>query len=68
MGRYEARATVDWQGFGGSVESASGMLATSTAAQVELFNHSVNLQTLTNMSTIGANNTIGLMNAYSGMS
>src|SRR5258705_5593756 len=36
VGRYEARATVDWQGFGGSVESASGMLATSTAAQVEL--------------------------------
>jgi osmotically inducible protein OsmC len=36
VGRYEARATVDWQGFGGSVESASGMLATPTAAQVEL--------------------------------
>jgi Ohr subfamily peroxiredoxin len=36
MGRYEARATVDWRGFGGSVESASGMLATATAAQVEL--------------------------------
>jgi lipoyl-dependent peroxiredoxin len=36
MGRYEARATVDWQGFGGSVESASGMLSTATAAQVEL--------------------------------
>ena len=36
MGRYEARATVDWQGFGGTVESASGMLATATAAQVEL--------------------------------
>ncbi len=26
MGRYEASATVDWQGFGGSVESGSGML------------------------------------------
>lgn len=36
MGRYEARATVDWQGFGGTVESASGMLAATTAAQVEL--------------------------------
>ena len=36
MGRYEASATVDWSGFGGSVESASGMLATATAAQVEL--------------------------------
>jgi lipoyl-dependent peroxiredoxin len=36
MGRYEARATVDWQGFGGTVESSSGMLATTTAAQVEL--------------------------------
>jgi lipoyl-dependent peroxiredoxin len=36
MGRYEARATVDWRGFGGSVESSSGMLATATAAQVEL--------------------------------
>jgi Ohr subfamily peroxiredoxin len=36
MGRFEARATVDWTGFGGSVESASGMLATATAAQVEL--------------------------------
>jgi Ohr subfamily peroxiredoxin len=36
MGRFEARATVDWEGFGGSVESASGMLATATAAQVEL--------------------------------
>jgi len=36
MGRFEARATVDWEGFGGSVESASGMLATATAAQVVL--------------------------------
>jgi lipoyl-dependent peroxiredoxin len=36
MGRYEAAATVDWQGFGGRVESASGKLATATAAQVEL--------------------------------
>jgi lipoyl-dependent peroxiredoxin len=36
MGRYEARATVDWQGFGGTVESASGMLAATAAAQVEL--------------------------------
>jgi osmotically inducible protein OsmC len=36
MGRYEARATVDWQGFGGRVETASGMLATATASQVEL--------------------------------
>jgi osmotically inducible protein OsmC len=36
MGCYEARATVDWQGFGGTVESASGMLSTATAAQVEL--------------------------------
>lgn len=39
-----------------------------TAAQVELYNHSVNLQLLTNMSTIGANNTIGLMQAYNRMS
>jgi hypothetical protein len=39
-----------------------------TAAQVELYNHSVNLQMLTNMSTIGANNTIGLMQAYNRMS
>jgi lipoyl-dependent peroxiredoxin len=36
MGTYEARATVDWQGFGGTVASASGLLATTTAAQVEL--------------------------------
>jgi lipoyl-dependent peroxiredoxin len=36
MGTYEARATVDWQGFGGTVASASGQLATATAAQVEL--------------------------------
>jgi lipoyl-dependent peroxiredoxin len=36
MGTYEARATVDWQGFGGTVASASGLLATATAAQVEL--------------------------------
>jgi len=35
MGRFEARATGDWDGFGGSVESASGMLATTTAAQVD---------------------------------
>jgi hypothetical protein len=38
------------------------------AAQVELYNHSVNIQMLTNMSTIGANNTIGLMQAYNRMS
>jgi len=38
------------------------------AAQIELYNHSVNLQMLTNMSTIGANNTIGLMQAYNRMS
>ena len=36
MGRYDARATVDWKGFGGSVASATGWLATATAAQVEL--------------------------------
>ena len=36
MGRYEARATVDWAGFGGTVASASGLLAAATAAQVEL--------------------------------
>jgi lipoyl-dependent peroxiredoxin len=36
MGRYEARATVDWEGFGGSVASASGLLSAATAAQVEL--------------------------------
>ncbi len=36
MGTYEARATVDWEGYGGSVASASGLLATATAAQVEL--------------------------------
>jgi lipoyl-dependent peroxiredoxin len=36
MGRYDARATVHWQGFGGSVASASGLLSTATAAQVEL--------------------------------
>jgi osmotically inducible protein OsmC len=36
MGRYETRATVDWQGFGGRVESASGMLARATATQEEL--------------------------------
>ena len=36
MGRFDARATVDWQGYGGSVASASGLLATATAAQVEL--------------------------------
>jgi osmotically inducible protein OsmC len=36
MGTFEARATVDWQGFGGTVKSASGSLATATAAQAEL--------------------------------
>src|SRR3954454_9483753 len=36
MGRFDARATVDWQGYGGSVSSDSGMLSTATAAQVEL--------------------------------
>jgi osmotically inducible protein OsmC len=36
MGRYDASATVDWQGFGGTVASASGQLSTATAAQVEL--------------------------------
>jgi osmotically inducible protein OsmC len=36
MGRYEARATVDWAGFGGTVASASGLLTAATAAQVEL--------------------------------
>ncbi|MDX6563867.1 MAG: lipoyl-dependent peroxiredoxin [Gaiellales bacterium] len=36
MGRFDARATVDWQGYGGSVSSASGLLSTATAAQVEL--------------------------------
>jgi Ohr subfamily peroxiredoxin len=36
MARYDARATVDWEGFGGRVASASGMLAADTAAQVEL--------------------------------
>ena len=39
-----------------------------TTAQVELYNHSVNLQMLTNMSNIGASNTIGLMQAYNRMS
>jgi Ohr subfamily peroxiredoxin len=36
MGRFDARATVDWQGYAGSVSSASGLLSTATAAQVEL--------------------------------
>jgi Ohr subfamily peroxiredoxin len=36
MGRYEAHATVDWEGFGGTVASASGLLSAATAAQVEL--------------------------------
>jgi osmotically inducible protein OsmC len=36
MGRYEARATVDWAGFGGTVASASGLLTAATATQVEL--------------------------------
>jgi lipoyl-dependent peroxiredoxin len=36
MGRFDARATVDWQGYGGNVSSDSGMLSTATAAQVEL--------------------------------
>jgi osmotically inducible protein OsmC len=36
MGRYDASATVDWHGFGGTVASASGQLSTATAAQVEL--------------------------------
>jgi lipoyl-dependent peroxiredoxin len=36
MERFEARATVDWQGFGGTVASASGLLSAATAAQVEL--------------------------------
>ena len=49
-------------------QQAAGELSAEAAAQQELFNHSVNLQLLTNMSTIGANNTIGLMHAYSGMS
>ena len=36
MGRYDASATVDWRGFGGTVASGSGQFATATAAQVEL--------------------------------
>jgi hypothetical protein len=44
-----------------------GTVDAETAAQAELYNHSVNLQQLTNMSTIGANNTIGLMQAYNNM-
>ena len=34
MGTYEARATVDWEGFGGTVASASGPLATATAVRL----------------------------------
>jgi lipoyl-dependent peroxiredoxin len=36
MERIVARATVDWQGFGGTVVSDSGRLSAATAAQVEL--------------------------------
>ncbi len=36
MGSLQASATVRWQGFGGSVEGASGALAARTATQVEL--------------------------------
>jgi osmotically inducible protein OsmC len=36
MERFVARATVDWQGFGGTVASDSGLLSAATAAQVEL--------------------------------
>lgn len=36
MGTFEARATVDWRGLGGTVKSASGLFATATAAQAEL--------------------------------
>jgi lipoyl-dependent peroxiredoxin len=36
MERFVARATVDWQGFGGTVVSDSGLLSAATAAQVEL--------------------------------
>jgi hypothetical protein len=43
-------------------------LSDQTTAQEDLYNHSVNLQLLTNMSTTGANDTIGLMHAYNRMS
>ncbi|HVD50017.1 MAG TPA: hypothetical protein VNB50_08375 [Gaiellaceae bacterium] len=46
----------------------TAQLSDENAAQEELYNHSVNLQLLTNMSTVGANNTIGLMQAYNRMS
>ena len=36
MGRFDAHATVEWEGYGGSVTSASGLLSAATAAQVEL--------------------------------
>jgi lipoyl-dependent peroxiredoxin len=36
MGIFDASATVDWRGYGGTVASASGLLSTPTAAQVEL--------------------------------
>jgi osmotically inducible protein OsmC len=36
MGQLEAGATVRWQGFGGTVEGASGKLQATTATQVEL--------------------------------
>ena len=36
MGQLEATAVVRWQGFGGTVEGASGKLRASTATQAEL--------------------------------
>ena len=36
MGQLEASATVRWQGFGGTVEGASGKLQAPTATQAEL--------------------------------
>jgi osmotically inducible protein OsmC len=36
MGTFDASATVDWRGYGGTVASSSGLLSTPTAAQVEL--------------------------------
>lgn len=49
-------------------QPAAAPLDAETAAQADLYQHQVNLQLLTNMSTIGANNTIGLMQAYNQMS
>jgi hypothetical protein len=49
-------------------EEAAMAAGDEAAVAQELFNHSMNIQTLTNMSNVGTSNTIGLVQAYNRMS